>query len=145
MKKMMQRAFQTTPKKARTLRPVYGFSMSGEPTRKPVIHELGNVQTSRLRPKIREEPLMDIMEEEKDMVIIAELPGVEKDDINLSTTEEHLTISVDTPQQKYRKELTLSARIDTKSSKATYKNGVLEVRLRKLVEKGFTGERVFVK
>ena len=42
------------------------------------------------------------------------------------------------------KELTLSARIDTKSAKANYKNGVLEVPLRKLVEKGFTGERVFV-
>jgi HSP20 family protein len=145
MKKMMQRAFETTPKRARTLRPyIYGFSMSGEPTRKPVIRKFGNVQTSRLRPKIREEPLVDVMEEEKDVVIIAELPGVEKDDINLSTTEEHLTISVDTAQQKYRKELTLSARIDTKSAKTNYKNGVLEVRLRKLVEKGLTGERVFV-
>jgi len=42
------------------------------------------------------------------------------------------------------KELTLSARIDTKSAKANNKNGVLEVRLKKLVEKGFTGERIFV-
>ena len=147
MKKMMQRAFETTSKRARTLRPyVYGFSMSVGPTGKPVIREFGNVQASRLRPKIREErePLVDVMEEEKDVVIIAELPGVEKDNINLSTTEEHLTISVDTSQRKYHKELALPARINTKSAKASYKNGVLEVRLRKLVEKGFTGERVFV-
>ena len=147
MEKMMRRAFETPPRGARSLRPyVYGFSISVGPDGKPAIREFGNVQASRLGPKIRKErePLVDVMEEERDVVIVAELPGVEKDDINLRTTEEHLTISVDTSQRKYHKELALPARVDPGSARASYKNGVLEVRLRKLVEEGFTGERVFV-
>jgi len=147
MEKMMRQAFETTPKGARTPRPyVYGFSLSMGPDGKPVIREFGNVQANRSGPKIREErePLVDVMEEDRDVVIVAELPGVEKDDINLNTTEEHLTISVDTPQRKYHKELALPARVNPKSARASYKNGVLEVRLRKLIEERFTGEKVFL-
>ncbi len=147
MEKMMREAFETPSRGARTLRPyVYGFSMSMGPDGKPVIREFGNVQASRSGRKIREErePLVDAVEEERDVVVVAELPGVEKDDINLHTTEEHLTISVDTPQRKYHKELALPVRVDPKSARASYKNGVLEVRLRKLDEKRFTGEKVFL-
>lgn len=147
MEEMMNQAFKTPSEKARTPRPyVYGFSMSIGPDGKPVIREFGNVQSSRFGPRVREErePLVDVMEEERDVVIVAELPGVEKDGINLQTTKDRLTISVDTSQRKYHKELELPARVDPKSARASYKNGVLEVRLRKLVEKGFTGERVFV-
>jgi len=147
MEEMMNQAFETSSEKERTLRPyVYGFSMSIGPDGKPVIREFGNVQSSRSGPRVREErePLVDVMEEERDVVIVAELPGVEKDDINLQTTKDNLTISVDTSQRKYHKELELPAKVDPKSARASYKNGVLEVRLRKLVEKGFTGEGVFV-
>ena len=147
MEEMMRQAFETPSEKARTLGPyVYGFSMSVGPNGKPVIREFGNVQSSHFGPRLREErePLVDVMEEEIEVVVVAEVPGVEKDEINLHTTEEHLTISVETPQRKYHKELALPARVDPKSARASYKNGVLEVRLRKLVEEGFRGERVFV-
>lgn len=147
MEKMMRRAFEAHPKGLRAPRPyVYGFSMSIGPDGKPVIREFGNVQANRLGPRIREErePLVDVMDEEREVVIVAELPGVAKDGINLRTTEEHLTISVDTSKRKYYKELALPARVDPKSARASYKNGVLEVRLRKLFEKGFRGDRVFV-
>jgi len=43
--------------------------------------------------------------------------------------------------RRYRKELELPSTIDPKSSKATYKNGVLEVRLKK-VERGTKGEKL---
>jgi len=140
MEEMMRRAFEPQTRGARNYGPyVYGFSMSVGPDGKPVIREFGNVQKGRFRPQVREErePLVDIMEEEKDVVIVAELPGVEKEDINLHTTEDCLTIFVDTPQRKYHKELTLPARVDPNSARASYKNGVLEVRLGKLVERLF--------
>lgn len=147
MEKMMRQAFEAPSKRARTYGPyVYGFSMSVGPNGKPVIREFGNVQKGRLGPRVREErePLVDIMEEEKDVVIVAELPGVEKDDINLRTTEDSLTISVDTPKRKYHKELTLPARVDPESARASYKNGVLEVRLKKFMKKAFKGESLFI-
>ncbi len=147
MDEMMSKAFETPTEKAKAYRPyVYGFSMSIGPNGKPVIREFGNVQKSRFGPQIREErePLVDVIEEDKDVVIVAELPGVEKNGIHLHTTRDHLTISVDTPKRKYHKELTLPAKVDPKSAQASYKNGVLEVRLKKLVEKVFKGEKIFV-
>jgi HSP20 family protein len=147
MDEMMRRAFETSSEGAKFRRPyVYGFSMSVGPDGKPMIREFGNVQSSHEGPRILEErePLVDVMEEDKDVVILAELPGVERKDINLHATEDHLTIYVDTAERKYHKELTLRAMVDPKSAQASYKNGVLEVRLKKSVEKAVKGERIFV-
>ncbi len=116
---------------------VYGFSYTLGPDGKPMIQEFGNVKPTRFGPKLREErePLVDIMSEKDEVVVTAELPGVEKTDIKLNVAEDALTISVDTEKHKYHKELKLPAMVDSKSAKASYKNGVLEVRLRKKVEK----------
>lgn len=147
MDEMMRKTFEVQSKERRADRPyVYGFSMSVGPSGKPVIREFGNVQRSRVGPQIREErePLVDVMEEEKDVVIVAELPGVEKEDINLHATESHLTIFVDTLKRKYHKELRLPTRVDSKSARASYKHGVLEVRLKKLSKKTVEGEKIFL-
>ena len=45
--------------------------------------------------------------------------------------EDTLTISVDMPQRKYYKELEMPENVDPKSAKTNYKNGVLEVTLKK--------------
>jgi len=148
MDEMMRRAFKTPSRGAKFHQPyVYGFSMSVGPDGKPVIREFGNVQPSHRGPKIREErePLVDIIEEDKDVVVVAELPGVERDDINIHATKDHLTISVDTPERKYHKELILPATVDPKSARASYKNGVLEVRLKKLVKGTARGERISIR
>lgn len=148
MDEMMKHAFEREPsERLRSSRPyVYGFSMSVGPDGKPVVREFGNVQKNRFGPKIREErePLVDILEEDRDVVVVAELPGVEKEEISLHATENALTISVDTANRKYHKELILPAKVDPKSSQASYKNGVLEVRLAKTIEKMFKGERISV-
>ena len=147
LEEMMRRAFETPSERTKFRRPyVYGFSLSVGPDGKPVIREFGNVQTGWRGPRIREErePLVDVMEEDKDVVVIAELPGVEKGDIKLYAAEDHLTISVDTIERKYHRELTLPARVDPQSARASYKNGVLEVRLKKLVEETVKSQRIFV-
>ncbi len=144
---MMRHAFEPFSRGQKTYKPyVYGFSVSIGPDGKPMIREFGNVRRNRSGPKIREdrEPLVDVLEEDEDVVVVAELPGVEKEDIKLHATEDHLTISVDTSNRKYFKELVLPVNVDPRSARAVYKNGVLEVRLRKSVEKVFKGERISV-
>ena len=146
MDEMMQRTFEMPSKGVGDRRPyVYGFSMTVGPDGKPVIREFGNVQPGRRGHKIREErePLVDVMEEDKDVVVVAELPGVERSDINLHVTEDHLEISVYTSERRYHKELTLPAMVDSKSARASYRNGVLEVRLKK-VKNAVNGERISV-
>ena len=144
---MMRHAFEPFAKGTKEYKPyVYGFSVSVGPEGKPVLREFGNVQRDRLGPKIKEErePLVDILEEDQDVVVVAELPGVEKKDIKLRATHVRLTVSVDTRNRKYYKELDFPVRVYPRSASAVYKNGVLEVRLRKTAEKMLSGERISV-
>lgn len=136
MDKMMRDFFESFEKgEVKTYGPyIYGFSISVGPDGKPVIRQFGNVKPPFMgKEAIKEErePLVDIMTEKDEIIIVAELPGVEKNDIKLNATEKTLTISVDTPKRKYYKELELPEKVDPKSAKASYKNGVLEVRLKK--------------
>lgn len=112
---------------------VYGYSIKIGPDGKPEIREFGNVRPTRFGPQIREErePLVDVYATDGEVKVIAELPGVEKDDIQLHGTEDTLTISVDTPQRKYFKEVKLPAKVNPKAARTSYKNGVLEVTLPK--------------
>jgi len=123
---------------------VYGYSMKIGPDGKPEIREFGNVKPSRLGPRVKEErePLVDIIETDGEVHVVADLPGVEKNDIKLHGTEDILTISVDTPQHKYYKEVTLPAKVNIKEAKTQYKNGVLEVTLPKIKEKTTKGEPI---
>jgi HSP20 family protein len=149
MNEIIQNAFgEEKTENFKAFRPhVYGFSMSIGSDGNPVVRQFGNIQKNRNGTKIKEEqePLVDVLEEENQVVVVVELPGVEKEEINLHTTEDALTISVGTTDRRYHKELILPAKIDPKSARASYKNGVLEVRLKKAVEKTFKGEKISVK
>lgn len=92
------------------------------------------------RAQIREqsEPLVDVLDEEEEVVVVAELSGVEKEDISLYASKDGLTISVDTPQRKHQKELPLPEEVDPKPVKASYKNGVLAI----LFKKKSKGEKI---
>ena len=106
-------------RKVKSLGPfVYGYSVTIGPDGKPQIREFGNVKPGARfgRPRIdikeKREPLADVITIDGEVKVVAELPGVEKKDIKLHGTENSLTISVDTPQHKYYKEVKLPAKID---------------------------------
>ena len=116
---------------------VYGYSMKIGPDGKPEIQEFGNLKKSKGLnglPEVKEErePLVDTVETENEVRVVAELPGVEKTDIKLHGTDDSITISVDTPKNKYYKDVALPAKVNVKEARSTYKNGVLEVILPKL-------------
>lgn len=109
---------------------VYGFSVNIGPDGEPRIERFGHVPREG-EPSVSDErePLVDVIETEKEIRVVAELPGVEKEDIALSVSGDVLEINVDTATRKYHKRLFLPARVEEDVTKATYKNGVLEVRL----------------
>ncbi|MET1160816.1 MAG: archaeal heat shock protein Hsp20 [Thermoprotei archaeon] len=118
---------------------VYGFRITIGPDGKPVVEEFGNVRRTRGRPIISEErePLVDVFESDDEITVVAEIPGVEKDKINLEVTEDRrkLIIRASNSNRKYYKEVELPAEVDPGSAKASYKNGVLEVKLKKTGKK----------
>lgn len=134
---------------------VYGYSMTIGPDGKPKIREFGNIKPSSdpescrvdqpcLDVKQEREPLVDIVDTDGEIKVIVELPGVEKESIKLSGTENRLTISVDDPERKYYKEIDIPAKVDPKKAKTSYKNGVLETTLPKIEEKKRDGEEIIV-
>ncbi len=132
----------------RTFGPVvYGYSMSIGPDGRPIIREFGNLRPSRFGlPKATKErePLVDVTSGDRVVQVVAEVPGVNKEDIELEGTEDTLTIRVDTEKRKYYKVVDLPEKVDPNSAKASYKNGVLEVTLNKLVARKPSGRRIRV-
>ena len=57
---------------------VYGFRIFIGPDGKPKIEEFGNVRRIGGRPRISEErePLVDVIEEPNQVIVVAEMPGV---------------------------------------------------------------------
>jgi HSP20 family protein len=94
-----------------------------------------------------QEPAIDMYEEKDQIVVKAEMPGMSKDDIQISVTDNVLTIKGDKQKEEedrgkdyYRSEraygafirtLPLPAEINAEKVEAIFKNGVLEVRLPK--------------
>ncbi|MEM1641719.1 MAG: archaeal heat shock protein Hsp20 [Desulfurococcaceae archaeon] len=127
---------------------VYGFSITIGPDGKPVIREFGNVKRVRGRPEIIEErePLVDVFEKDDEVIVVAEIPGVDKDKIDLKITEDGKTLIIraSNEERKYYKEVELPAKVDPDTSRATYKNGVLEVKLKKIGKEEGKGFKIKV-
>lgn len=80
----------------------------------------------------KRDPLVDIFDEDKAIKVMADLPGIEKGDIDLELTNDLLTIKVDTPTRKYYNQVKLPTLVEKKILESTYKNGILEVKLKKI-------------
>ncbi len=110
---------------------VYGYSVTIGPDGKPVVREFGNVKKERGAPwnavQDAREPLVDVVNSDKEVRVIAEMPGVNKEDIDVTVGETSLTISVDREDRRYFKELQLPGVVDPKGAKSKYNNGILEV------------------
>ncbi|MCX8185420.1 MAG: archaeal heat shock protein Hsp20 [Sulfolobales archaeon] len=111
---------------------VWGFEITIGPDGVPRVKEFGNVRRIGRAPKISEEvePIIDVIDEEDKIRVVAELPGVEKDKISLKTSGPKLVIRASN-HRRYYKEVDLPAEVDISTAKATYRNGVLEVELKK--------------
>jgi HSP20 family protein len=87
---------------------------------------------------------VDTIEEDETIKVVAEVPGVEKDEIGLDCTEKTITISVDSATKKYYKTVEFPSDVDPTSAQASYRNGVLEVTLNKTKPKT-KGRRIEIK
>lgn len=81
------------------------------------------------------EPLTEIIEGDKEISITVEIPEVEKKDIDLRTTENNLEIRAESPYQKFHRDVILPCKVKPKTTKATYKNGVLDVIIKRKTNK----------
>jgi HSP20 family protein len=105
------------------------------------------------RMLLRGEFSVDVREHDDEVMVVADLPGMDKDNISVSLLDPR-TIEISS-QRKMEKEeewegyylrertygtvcrqVTLPARVTDKDAKASYRNGVLELRFKKSPEPG---------
>ncbi|MEM4228800.1 MAG: archaeal heat shock protein Hsp20 [Thermoproteota archaeon] len=125
---------------------IYGYSVRIGPDGKPIVREFGNVKrkVSPVKPlEVKEaaEPLIDVITEEDKIKVIAEVPGVDKQDIKLNVDGKTLSIRAESEKRKYSKDVELPEEVDPKTAKASYKNGILEVTLNR-IRKEKKGEEI---
>jgi HSP20 family protein len=113
----------------------YGYQITVGPDGKPHIREFGNarpaskglVQQSSVR-----EPLVDTNFDKKEntLIITAEMPGITKQDVKVGVEGGLVTIHAENGQKKYHSELPVDSELDADTAKATYTNGILELRIK---------------
>ena len=123
---------------------VYGFSLTVGPDGRPVFRTFGNV------PRVTGEegyrtPFVDVIHDREagEIKVIAEIPGVSKEDIKVRASEDRVEISAERGERRYRASVDLPAEVDVESARATYNNGVLEVTF-KTKEKKRPGREIAV-
>ncbi len=93
-------------------------------------------------------PSIDVVDRDKEIVVKAEVPGIDKEDLEVSVTERTLVIKGETRHEEEKEEgdlhrheirsgsfsrtVTLPADVDGRKAKASYKDGVIELHLPKL-------------
>lgn len=93
-------------------------------------------------------PRVDVIERDNEFLLRAEVPGVTKDDLEISVTENQVTIKGETRHEEkaeegdyyhceisrgaFSRSVILPAMVDSGKTKAKFENGMLEVRLPKL-------------
>ncbi|MDH3527592.1 MAG: Hsp20/alpha crystallin family protein [Gammaproteobacteria bacterium] len=93
-------------------------------------------------------PKVDMIDRDMEITIRAELPGVEKDNLDITVSDHNVTIKAQTQYEEkeeqeeyyrhemshgeYQRTLELPVTVDEQKAKATFKNGILELRLPKM-------------
>ena len=112
---------------------VFGFSIKTAVGGKPVVEPFGNIKKTPSGPVVKEErdPLIDVFDEKDEVVIMAEMPGVDKEGVTVSLKGDILEISGAGKNRKYYKEVLLTMGLKPETLTHSYNNGVLEVKIKK--------------
>lgn len=121
---------------AKQLRGIYGFTVKvGLGDQGPRIEPFGNIRRDNKsgRTEVQEirEPMVDVFEEEDHLLILAELPGISKADVQVDLKDDVLTITAEHGDKKYRKEVLLPCSVSKEKMQVSCNNGVLEIKCAK--------------
>jgi HSP20 family protein len=137
------RSSVNTGQKAFSKPVVAGMAMGFGPEGKPRIQFFGDnlVGPDGFRAPIYEQV---VDEKEGNLRLLVELPGVEKEDVQISALEDRVSLNATKGERNYKMELTLQNAIDPESGTASYSNGILEAvfKLRDKTNKGYRRVRV---
>jgi HSP20 family protein len=112
---------------------VYGYSVHTGHDGQPIVREFGNIRpeegTGKRAGNEVMEPYTEITRDDKaDKVrVLAELPGVTKEDVQVSAEEKSVNISAKHGNKEYQTKVELPLDVDSQTPVAKLTNGVLEL------------------
>jgi HSP20 family protein len=121
---------------------------------KELVREFGNVRrisgggagVGIRRPELaaEREPLADVITSDKEVKVLAELPGIDKQNIKVNVYDNSVEIlATNIPQdRKYRRVVDLPSDADIEIAKSTYKNGILKITFTKKQLPSGTGRNI---
>jgi HSP20 family molecular chaperone IbpA len=95
-------------------------------------YKLKDMSEGRLKEP---QPLIDVLEENDEIAVLAEFAGFNRENLRINIKNQKLILSAKASERKYYKSLNLPKRVIPETISTTYKNGVLEIRLKKALEK----------
>ena len=112
---------------------VYGFSIKvGLGDEGVKVEPFGNVrrdeETGRTVVDEIREPMVDVFEEQDHVLVVAEMPGIDQEDVRLDLRDDILTIAAERGIQKYHKEVLLPAVFSADTMSHTCHSGILKVK-----------------
>ncbi len=112
---------------------IYGFTVKvGLGDDRPRIEPFGNIRKDRQsgRSVVQEvrEPVVDVFEEEDHVLVVAEMPGIRVEEVEIAVEDDLLTITAAHGDKQYRKELLLPSALLREKMQVTCNNGVVEIK-----------------
>jgi HSP20 family protein len=113
----------------------YGYQVTVGPDGRPRVREFGNIRPAAkglVEQRGVRQPLVEnlLNEKENTLTITAEMPGVDKENINVNVTDKHVIIHAEKGEKKYHADIPIDAELGDSSTKATYSNGILELKIK---------------
>ena len=93
-----------------------------------------NFRTSKSYAKRNVEeptPLIDMFQDNNNITIIAEIAGFNRDTVKINVKDQKITLSAKSKERRYYKSLNLPKVVIPDETHTKYKNGVLEIKLKK--------------
>jgi len=114
---------------------VYGFSYTSSPGEEPIFQEFGNIRPSDrgLEAGVERTPMIEVKDKGDFYEIQVELPGVEKNDIDLSFYEDNFVV-VTSGDKRYRGQMIFRVPVNPNTANATYTDGILHINVEKAEE-----------
>jgi HSP20 family protein len=113
----------------------YGYQVTISPDGRPRIREFGNVRPAAkglVEQSGVRQPLVDsvLNEKENTLTITAEMPGIDKENINVNVSDHYVTIHAEKGDKKYHTDIPIDVEVGDSPAKAAYSNGILELKIR---------------
>lgn len=119
--------------KGKNLKGVYGVSVKvGLGDQGVKVEPFGNIRkddaTGEAAVQEIREPIVDVFEEKDYTLIVAEMPGISTECVQLEVKDDLVTIYAESGDKKYRKEIALPRAYPKEKMLVSCNNGILEIK-----------------